>query len=141
MVGTNHLYVFQLGNKSNVLKHEITFSNHSHMFIETEEASNASTELEEAPEDARTELEEEADAAMAGKEVADAAIETEEGASVDIETEETEDPDTKTEEAAPTPDVESVPKGSLNVSKGPQATEEGGKLQHERRAEIGERKI
>ena len=33
---------------------------------ETEEASNASIESEEAHEDARTELEEEADAAMAG---------------------------------------------------------------------------
>jgi hypothetical protein len=91
---------------------------------ETEEASNASTESEETPKDARTELEEEADAAMAGKEVADAAIETEEGASVDTETEEAEDADTKTKDAAPTLDVESVPEGSLNVSKGPQAPEE-----------------
>ena len=91
---------------------------------ETEEASNASTKSEEAPEDARTELEEEADAAMAGKEVADAAIEMEEGASVDTETKEAEDLNTKTEEAAPTPDVASVPEGSLNVCKGPQAPEE-----------------
>jgi hypothetical protein len=91
---------------------------------ETEGASNASTESEETPKDARTELEEEADAAMASKEVVDAAIETVEGASVDTETEEAEDPDTKTEDAAPTPDVESVPEGSLNVSKGPQAPEE-----------------
>ena len=91
---------------------------------ETEEASNAGTELEEAPEVAHTEQEDLADAAMAGKEVADAAIETEEGPSVDTETEEAEDPDSKTEEAAPTPAVESVPEGSLNVSKGPEAPEE-----------------
>ena len=43
---------------------------------------------------------------------------------MDTETKEAEDPDTKTEDAAPTPDVESVPEGSLNVSKGLQAPEE-----------------
>ena len=43
---------------------------------------------------------------------------------MDTETEEAEDLDTKTEEAAPIPDVESVPEGSLNVSKGPQTLEE-----------------
>jgi hypothetical protein len=91
---------------------------------ETEEASNAGTESEEAPEDASMELEEDADAAMPGKEVADAAIETQEGATMDTKTEEAKDPDSKTDEAAPTPDVESVPKGSLNVSKGPEAPEE-----------------
>jgi hypothetical protein len=43
---------------------------------------------------------------------------------VDTETEEADDPDSKAEDAAPAPDVESVPEGSLNASKGPQAPEE-----------------
>ena len=91
---------------------------------EMEEASNASTESEGTPKEARTEVEEEADAAMAGKEVADAAMESEEGASVNTETQEADDADTKTEDAAPAPDGESVPEGSLNVSKGLEAPEE-----------------
>ena len=90
---------------------------------ETEEASNASTESEETPKEACTELGEEADATMVGKDLADAAIETGEGASVDTETEEADDPNSKAEDAVPAPDVESVPEGSLNASKGPQAPE------------------
>ena len=91
---------------------------------ETEEASNASTESDGTPKEARTEVEEEADAAMAGKEVADVAMESEEGASVDTETREADDADTKTKDAAPAPDVESVPEGSLNISKGLEAPDE-----------------
>jgi hypothetical protein len=101
---------------------------------EMEEASNASIESKETPKEACTELGEEADAAMVVKELADAAIlvkeladaaiETGEGTSVDTETEGADDPDSKAEDAAPAADVESVPEGSLNASKGLQAPEE-----------------
>lgn len=76
-----------------------------------------------AHEDAGMEMEE-ADAAMTGKEAAHATLKTEEAANVDTETEEAKDPDTKIEEVVPTLDVESVPEGSLNVSKGPHAPDE-----------------